>query len=74
MARGSNSQWQKRETRRAELLHKIFTRDAKMGLTYRRMFRQSRKLAGSGRFLKSYARFECLFLAWKKGLSKKNCG
>jgi hypothetical protein len=66
MTMGAHSQWQKRETRRAELLHKIFTRVAKMGLTYRRMFSQARKLAGSGRFLKSYARFECLFLAWKE--------
>ena len=61
-----HSRWKKRETRRAELLHRIFTRVSKMGLTYRRMFGQARKLAGSGRFLKSYARFECLFLAWKK--------
>ena len=56
----------KREQHRAELLHKVFTRVAKMGLTYQRMHKQARKLGGSARFLKSYKRFECLFLAWKK--------
>lgn len=66
MEEGAHSQWQKREIRRAELAHKIFTRIEKMGGTYRRMFRQARKLAGSGNFFKSYARWECLFLAWKK--------
>jgi len=46
-------------------MHKIFTRVAKMGLTYERMFLQARKLAGSGRFLQSYKRWEFLFIKWK---------
>jgi len=66
MASGAHSKWKARETRRAECMHKILTRVAKMGLTYDRMFLQARKLAGSGRFFQSYKRWEFLFIKWKK--------
>lgn len=56
----------KREQRRAELLHEIFSKVSVMGLSCRSMFRQSRKLAGSGNFFNSYKRWESLFYAWKK--------
>lgn len=62
----AQSKWEKRDQRRAEILHGIFCKVAVMGLTYRGMFRQARKLAGTGRFLNSYSRFESLFLAWRK--------
>ena len=66
MDRGAHSQWERRETRRAELLHKIFIRVAGMGLTYPRMYRQARKLAGTGMFFNSYKGWERHFLAWRK--------
>lgn len=56
----------KREQHRAELLHGIFSKVSAMGLTYAGMYRRTRRLAGSGRFLKSYKRWEWYFLAWKK--------
>jgi hypothetical protein len=62
----AHSKWKAREARRAQIMHSIFVRIAKTGLTSRRMFRMARRQAGSGKFFRSYKRFEFLFLAWKK--------
>lgn len=56
----------KREQHRAELIHAIFSKVAASGLTHKKMFRLSRKLAGSGQLFRSHKRWESLFLAWKK--------
>ena len=65
MASGAHSnKWREREVRRADGLHKIFTRIEGMGLTYPLMFRQARRLGGAS-FLKSFKTFERLFLKWR---------
>jgi len=56
---------QTREAHRAELLHGIFSRVARMDLTYTGAYRQARKLGGA-KYLSSYKTFERLFLRWKK--------
>lgn len=66
MAPCAHSKWKAREARRAQIMHAIFTRIAKTPLTSRRKFRLARRLAGTGRFFKSYGRFESLFYAWRK--------
>lgn len=65
MRQGAHSQWRKREIRRADLIHKIFSSFAGSGLSYERMFRQARK-RGAARWFRSYQTFETYFLRWKK--------
>lgn len=62
----SHSEWQAREARRAQIMHRIFMGIAKTGLPSQRMYRLARRKAGSSRIFRSFKRFEFLFLAWRK--------